>query len=63
MDGICELKTDGKLLEALGSASLRKKTTEELHEQRVSFIYASMDKDSGVTRAKIEEVLAEQLGK
>ncbi|MGI3900512.1 MAG: hypothetical protein ACRYGP_28415 [Janthinobacterium lividum] len=57
-----ELHTDEGLLRALRAASTREMTAEELHKQRVSFIMASVDEDSGITRAQVEQVLARQEG-
>jgi hypothetical protein len=51
------LTTDPKLIEALRAASQRSLTYEELRKQRVSFIMASIDDSSGVTREKVEEIL------
>lgn len=62
MNTLTELKTNSALLSALGHASSIKQSAEEIREQRVSFIYGSMDKKTGVTRSRIQEVLAEQLG-
>jgi hypothetical protein len=59
---LTELKTNSALLEALGKASSKKQTADEVKEQRVSFILGSIDEKSGVTRSRIQEVLAEQQG-
>lgn len=52
-------KTDTKLLDALAQAVRHKRTRTEIAEQRVSFIYSAMDKESGVTKERIREALAE----
>ena len=57
-----ELKTDANLLRALQRASTRKPTAEELRQQRVSFIMGLLKENSGVTRSRIQEVLAKQDG-
>lgn len=58
-----ELKTKETLLSALRQASMRTPTAEELRKQRVSFIMGSLKESSGVTRARVEEVLAEHEGR
>lgn len=62
MDKLMELKTSATLLTALGNASSKKQTADEIKEQRVSFIFGSIDEKSGVTRSRIQEVLEEQQG-
>jgi len=57
-----QLKTNESLLSALRKASSRVITAEELHKQRVSFIMGSTNAKSGVTRAKIQQVLDKQEG-
>lgn len=56
------LKTDERLLNALHAASQWKATPGELRAQRVSFIIGALKEESGVTRSRIDEVLAEQEG-
>jgi hypothetical protein len=58
-----ELKTRESLLSALKRAATRPLTAEEVEKQRVSFIVGSLKESSGVTRARIREVLAQQEGK
>jgi hypothetical protein len=58
-----ELKTKPSLLDALHKASTQAPTAEELQRQRVSFIMGVLPHNSGVTRAHVEDVLAEQEGK
>ncbi len=53
-----ESKTDTLLLDALKDAAGTKRTQEEMHAQRVSFIMGAVNKDSGVTKERIEQVLA-----
>jgi hypothetical protein len=57
------LKTERSLLGALHRASTRTPTAEELRKQRVSFIMGSLKESSGVTRARVEQVLSEQEGR
>jgi hypothetical protein len=51
--------TDKRLLDALTAAVKKKRSTKEVTEQKISFIYSAMDKDSGVTKERIREALAE----
>jgi hypothetical protein len=51
--------TDQRLLDALTRATKKKRTSKEIAEQKVSYIYSAMDKESGVTKARIREALAE----
>jgi hypothetical protein len=60
---MADLKTDEGLLRALKVASSRKPTAAELHRQRVSFIMGIVKDTSGITRARVAEVLAGQEGK
>jgi hypothetical protein len=60
---VTQLKTKDSLLQALREASKRVLTAEELHKQRVSFIWGSLKDSSEVTRARIEQVLAQQEGR
>jgi hypothetical protein len=53
------LKTDAGLLEQLAWAAKRHITRDELHAQRVSFIYGNLPEGSTITRQHIEEVLAQ----
>lgn len=57
-----QLKTDGALLIALRKATTRDLSAQELYDQRVSFVMGSLKESSTVTRAKVEQVLAEQGG-
>jgi hypothetical protein len=54
---------DRDLLEAMEKAAKRKLSSEEIHAQRVSFVLSSLPKDSRVTRAEVERILAEQEGR
>jgi hypothetical protein len=58
-----ELKTDPALLNALQKALRHNTTANEVHEQRISFIMGNLNRSSGVTRAQVEKVLADQEGK
>lgn len=56
------LKTKESTLLALEKASHTTSSPDEIKRQRVSFIMGSLNKDSHVTRAKVQEILAEQEG-
>jgi len=62
MNKLKEIKTSKELLDALVNASSKKQSATEVNEQRVSFIYGSMDHKSGLTRSRIQEILTEQQG-
>lgn len=55
---IKELKTSDSLTRALQEAVGQKSSVDELHRQRVSFIYGSVSSKDGITHARIEEILA-----
>jgi hypothetical protein len=57
------LKTPDSLLTALQKAASRPLSAEEIEEQRISFIMGSLSETSSVTRARVQEVLAQQEGK
>ena len=58
-----KLQTHRTLLQALEAASSRHLTADELHKQRVSYIMGILKETSGVTRERVENVLAEQEGR
>jgi hypothetical protein len=51
--------TDQRLLDALTQAVKKKRSSKEAAEQKVSYVYSAMDKESGVTKQRIREELAE----
>ena len=59
---VTTLKTSQGLLDALRQASNTQRSAAEICEQRISFVYGSIDVDSGVTRAQVKEVLLRQVG-
>lgn len=61
-DSLLSLKTSEKLLNAVHRAAARKMTSEELREQRVSFVFGSMDSSSSVTRERVRQMLLDQEG-
>ena len=58
-----DLKTNKTLLDALKQASGRTQTSEEVESQRVSFVMGSLKSRNAVTRARVQEILAQQEGK
>jgi len=61
--GITNLSTDKELLKKLEESARKPLSEEELRKQRVSFIMGSVGKDSGITRAMIEDILRSQEGR
>lgn len=57
-----DLKTKESTLQALERAARNPLTQDEIRRQRVSFIMGSLNTDSHVTRAQVQELLAEQEG-
>lgn len=57
MVNLQNLKADEKLIEKLQASTSRKLTEDEKFEQRVSFVYSSMDLDSAITKQEIREAL------
>jgi hypothetical protein len=57
MQNLLTMKSNSSLLENLGKAAKSAKTDEQLKDQRVSFIFASMDKSQSVTKAQIRGIL------
>ena len=55
---ILGLKTDQKLLDRLSASARGGVTKEELHKQRVSYVYGNLPKESTATRKQVEEALA-----
>lgn len=51
--------TDQRLLDALTQAVKKKRSSKEAAEQKVSYVYSAMDKESGVTKERIRAELAE----
>ena len=62
VQAIQELRSSSTLLRALENASRRHPTRDELFEQRVSFVYGSMDSKSGVTREQVRQLILNQEG-
>jgi hypothetical protein len=57
-----ELKTPPEVLEALHRSATTYLSSRELHDQRVSFIMGMLKESSNITRARVEEVIADRDG-
>jgi Fic family protein len=58
-----ELKTDPALLAALQRALAMPQTPEDVDQQRLSFVMGSLKSTNGITRAQVQEILAQQEGR
>ena len=56
-----KLHTDAKLIQALSKSAKHKQSAEERQKQRVSFVFGSLDSDSGVTRDRVSELVLKDL--
>lgn len=54
-DEIVRLKTDEALLREL--KGIKKPTAEQVKEQRVSFVFGSLDSESTITRDQVRKIL------
>ena len=52
-----EIKSDEKLLKSLEEAAKRQLSDAEREQQRISFIYAGMPKDSSMSKIDIARIL------
>jgi hypothetical protein len=52
------LQTDANLLRRLREAARQPLTKEELHRQKVSFVYGNLPSDSTITREQVEAVIS-----
>lgn len=62
IDGVLAMKTNANLLKAIQRVSSRKLSQEEITEQRVSFVFGSMDAKNGVTKEHVRQVILNQSG-
>ena len=62
MDCVRSIKTNGKLLDAVQRVATYKLSSAELIEQKVSFVYGSMNSNNGVTKEKVRQVILGQVG-
>jgi hypothetical protein len=61
-DSLLTLKTRPDLLAALRAVATKPMTAGDLLEQRVSFVYGSIDAASGVTRERVRQLILQQEG-
>lgn len=54
-------RTDPALLEAIKSAPL-KRSAHEMFEQKVSFVYGSIDRNSSLTKEQVRGMMMQQAG-
>jgi hypothetical protein len=62
IDRVLAMKTNTKLLAAIEGVSHRQLSPGEIIEQRVSFVFGSMDAKNGVTREHVRQVILNQVG-
>lgn len=58
-----QLRMSDFLQNALKEAARRSPTQEELHKQRVSFVYSFMGKANSMTKADVERMVDKQEGR
>lgn len=56
-------KTDTRLLRKLKQAAKKELTADEIQQQRISFVFGNLPKDSTLTSDQVERVLARLDGK
>ncbi len=62
IDRVLSMETDAGLLDAIKLAAAKKISQDELLEQRVSFVFGSMDSKNGVTKDRVRQVILSQVG-
>lgn len=62
IDRVLAMETGARLTDAIRKASERKISQSELMEQRVSFVFGSMDNQNGVTKEQVRQAILEQVG-
>ena len=55
-------RTDERLRNAIKRASSKKLSSEDLLEQRISFVFGSLGRDSNMTKDHVRQVVLEQGG-
>ncbi|MGC1687661.1 MAG: hypothetical protein WA734_18685 [Candidatus Acidiferrales bacterium] len=60
---MAELKTDPQLLAALKRALTLPQSPEDIEQQRLSFIMGSLKHTNEITRAEVQDILAQQEGR
>ncbi len=62
IDSVLSMKTNAGLLDAIKRAASLHMTPKDIIEQRISFVYGSMDTKNGITREQIRKVVLNQAG-
>ncbi len=62
IDKVLAMRTDARLSAAIQKAADKKLSPSELMEQRVSFVFGSMDDKNGVTKERVRQVILDQVG-
>lgn len=62
IDSVLTMKTSETLLSAIRRVSTVKLSPNDILEQRVSFVFGSLDEKNGVTREHVRRVILDQVG-
>jgi SpoU rRNA methylase family enzyme len=62
LDNVLTLKSNARILAAIKRAAEHKQSPQEVMEQRVSFVFGSMGRDSGVTKEQVRQAILNQAG-
>jgi len=62
LDTLARLRTDPSLLAAVRNSAVHPLTSQEVVEQKVSFVYASFSNESGVTKDGVRAMILRQGG-
>lgn len=62
IDSMFSMKTNAGLLDSIKKISSMHMSSREIIEQRISFVYGSIDSKNGITREKVRQVILEQVG-
>lgn len=62
IDSVMGMKTNAGLLDAIKHLMSKKLSSNEIFEQRVSFVFGSMDVKNGVTKEHVRQVILDQVG-
>ena len=63
MGQFLQLRSSEQMLDALRNAAGGDMTADEVLQQRVSFVFGSIDPDNGVTRERVRELILEGEGR
>lgn len=62
IDSVLAMKTNANLKRAFDNVSSRQLSQQEISEQRVSFVFGSMDASNGITKEKVRQFIRSQSG-